>query len=79
MYREMKASLNRPVFRTDIKHHPRIAKRSAERAFALKARPPERIVIKRGKREEEELEELLEELEEEGYEDEEVEVSEQYA
>ena len=41
MYREMRGKLNKPVFRTDIKRHPRIAKKASERAFA-KVHPPKR-------------------------------------
>jgi len=37
-YREMRPQLGRPVFRADLRHHPVIAKRASERAFAL--RPP---------------------------------------
>jgi len=37
-YREMRGKLHRPIFRTDLRRHPIIAKRGSERAFAL--RPP---------------------------------------
>ena len=61
MYREMRAKLGKPVFQTDIKRHPRIAKKASERAFA-KVHPPRKIKLP-GKRPEIELPEEFEELE----------------
>ena len=46
-YREMRGSLKRPVTRADVTNHPRIAKRTAARAFAIRPpveKPPRRIV-----------------------------------
>lgn len=43
-YREMRGNLERPVFRSDIKSHSVIAKRSAERAFAKKEQPPAEFI-----------------------------------
>jgi len=42
-YREMRPQLGRPVFRADLRHHPRLAKRGAERAFALRPPVPKRV------------------------------------
>ena len=39
-YREMREKLGRPVFRNDLRSHPRIAQRAADRAWS-KIRPIE--------------------------------------
>ena len=61
MYREMRGKLGKPVFRADIKRHPRIAKKASERAFA-KVHPPRKIKLP-GKPPVIELPEEFEELE----------------
>ena len=45
-YREMSGNLKRSVTRADIANHPRISKRTAARAFAVRPpieKPPKRI------------------------------------
>ena len=40
-YREMRGTLGRPIFRSDLRTHPRIAQRMADRAqFARRFPPP---------------------------------------
>jgi len=47
-YREMRGNLKRSVTRADIANHPRISKRTAARAFAIRPpveKPPKRVKV----------------------------------
>jgi hypothetical protein len=66
-YRQMRGKLNRPVFRTDLKAHPKISAGAAKRAFArtplLKPERPPKVPTRAAPPEEVEI--VPEEVEEE--------------